>query len=120
MIRRPPRSTLFPYTTLFRSRQRAAKIGTVEFRIFVDLARQEALPKRAIRHETNPEFLECGYHFLLRLPPPQRVFALQCGERLDRVCAANRLYARFGHAKVLDLALLDQFLHRTGDILYGH
>src|SRR5256885_7195554 len=24
MIRRPPRSTLFPYTTLFRSRQRAA------------------------------------------------------------------------------------------------
>src|SRR3712207_8387567 len=24
MIRRPPRSTLFPYTTLFRSRQKAA------------------------------------------------------------------------------------------------
>src|SRR5256885_5388670 len=27
MIRRPPRSTLFPYTTLFRSRQRAAGRG---------------------------------------------------------------------------------------------
>src|SRR2546425_6226732 len=27
MIRRPPRSTLFPYTTLFRSRQRAAELG---------------------------------------------------------------------------------------------
>src|SRR2546422_5981133 len=25
MIRRPPRSTLFPYTTLFRSRQRAER-----------------------------------------------------------------------------------------------
>src|SRR3989454_11846192 len=25
MIRRPPRSTLFPYTTLFRSRDRAAR-----------------------------------------------------------------------------------------------
>src|SRR3712207_7457470 len=25
MIRRPPRSTLFPYTTLFRSRHRAAR-----------------------------------------------------------------------------------------------
>src|SRR5256885_3355823 len=25
MIRRPPRSTLFPYTTLFRSRQRVAR-----------------------------------------------------------------------------------------------
>src|SRR2546422_11709985 len=27
MIRRPPRSTLFPYTTLFRSQDRAAGIG---------------------------------------------------------------------------------------------
>src|SRR5258708_27761127 len=27
MIRRPPRSTLFPYTTLFRSRRRATKIS---------------------------------------------------------------------------------------------
>src|SRR3712207_6941575 len=27
MIRRPPRSTLFPYTTLFRSRQRLARAG---------------------------------------------------------------------------------------------
>src|SRR2546430_3013137 len=26
MIRRPPRSTLFPYTTLFRSRQKAARV----------------------------------------------------------------------------------------------
>src|SRR2546425_8889464 len=29
MIRRPPRSTLFPYTTLFRSRRRAARAGGV-------------------------------------------------------------------------------------------
>src|SRR3989442_2479390 len=27
MIRRPPRSTLFPYTTLFRSRQRLAMLA---------------------------------------------------------------------------------------------
>src|SRR3712207_8552240 len=27
MIRRPPRSTLFPYTTLFRSRRRARRHG---------------------------------------------------------------------------------------------
>src|SRR3712207_6862677 len=27
MIRRPPRSTLFPYTTLFRSARRAARAG---------------------------------------------------------------------------------------------
>src|SRR2546427_3592697 len=29
MIRRPPRSTLFPYTTLFRSRRHAAPVGGV-------------------------------------------------------------------------------------------
>src|SRR5947209_17050319 len=29
MIRRPPRSTLFPYTTLFRSKRRAALQGRV-------------------------------------------------------------------------------------------
>src|SRR2546422_1320324 len=28
MIRRPPRSTLFPYTTLFRSRSRSIRAGT--------------------------------------------------------------------------------------------
>src|SRR2546430_8530922 len=28
MIRRPPRSTLFPYTTLFRSLQQAARLRT--------------------------------------------------------------------------------------------
>src|SRR5438094_411681 len=30
MIRRPPRSTLFPYTTLFRSNRVAAVVGSVE------------------------------------------------------------------------------------------
>src|SRR2546429_4018412 len=29
MIRRPPRSTLFPYTTLFRSRRRRPRAGLV-------------------------------------------------------------------------------------------
>src|SRR5688572_32556671 len=32
MIRRPPRSTLFPYTTLFRSMHNSAETRTVELR----------------------------------------------------------------------------------------
>src|SRR3712207_9005746 len=37
MIRRPPRSTLFPYTTLFRSVMGPASRGaTIPFRVFVD------------------------------------------------------------------------------------
>src|SRR5258708_31272044 len=36
MIRRPPRSTLFPYTTLFRSQCRAAPRGPGMNTVFVD------------------------------------------------------------------------------------
>jgi len=31
MIRRPPRSTLFPYTTLFRSAERIRRVGLLHF-----------------------------------------------------------------------------------------
>ena len=34
--------------------------------------------------------------------------------------ATNRLYACFGKSEVLDLACLDQFLHRAGDVFDGH
>src|ERR1017187_8798226 len=52
MIRRPPRSTLFPYTTLFRSLQRrvlaglllSARIHLVPVAQLVDEARFERLP----------------------------------------------------------------------------
>src|SRR2546430_10906442 len=36
MIRRPPRSTLFPYTTLFRSRHALHRIGVVQLEGVVD------------------------------------------------------------------------------------
>src|SRR5262245_63919079 len=36
MIRRPPRSTLFPYTTLFRSRDRVGRTQTVSVDLFAD------------------------------------------------------------------------------------
>src|SRR3712207_7022612 len=34
MIRRPPRSTLFPYTTLFRSRIRGMRVSSELFQVF--------------------------------------------------------------------------------------
>ena len=33
---------------------------------------------------------------------------------------ANRLYARLGKSEVLHLARLNQFLHRAGNVFYGH
>src|SRR5688572_32302456 len=50
MIRRPPRSTLFPYTTLFRSLKRlASKYG---------MARPDSFARRFIAGETVEEAIE--------------------------------------------------------------
>src|SRR3712207_8190115 len=50
MIRRPPRSTLFPYTTLFRSREILPSVSSVERRqltvMFCDLVGSTALSVR--------------------------------------------------------------------------
>src|SRR2546430_4498747 len=44
MIRRPPRSTLFPYTTLFRSHWRAPPLTILSFRSERENESQRALP----------------------------------------------------------------------------
>jgi hypothetical protein len=49
----------------------------------------------AERYEADPELLERRRDFLLGLAPPQRVFALQGSDWLDRVGAADRLRTCF-------------------------
>src|SRR3712207_7642715 len=56
MIRRPPRSTLFPYTTLFRSRQVAARDALGER----DEVRTDLRP--ALHPEPRPEPAERADH----------------------------------------------------------
>src|SRR5256885_12537385 len=53
MIRRPPRSTLFPYTTLFRSRSRAETAGELR-KIIRRVQRVERCPPFATLHQTVP------------------------------------------------------------------
>src|SRR2546430_7508129 len=49
MIRRPPRSTLFPYTTLFRSTGAMARLGRVRGNLMIDLQpTNKKLRERAI------------------------------------------------------------------------
>src|SRR3712207_7466828 len=64
MIRRPPRSTLFPYTTLFRSR-------TAALRPFVGVAlqalRQAVLPWTACPGTDSQGAHECHERFLVFL-----------------------------------------------------
>src|SRR2546422_3603764 len=59
MIRRPPRSTLFPYTTLFRSRPAEEDlVGLDDPGVRLDLRRRESLEhaaERVARHQPRQE-----------------------------------------------------------------
>src|SRR5437764_9982429 len=62
MIRRPPRSTLFPYTTLFRSIRRKSALAHQEFRVFlcIDVVRDHG--ERSEEHTSelqSPMYLVC-------------------------------------------------------------
>src|SRR2546425_7803811 len=89
MIRRPPRSTLFPYTTLFRSDRnelkysffnvvnieeklhftwRMTKLRNVSFKIFLDLLRKITKPQAThLRSEEHTSELESRLHLVCRL-----------------------------------------------------
>src|SRR5436309_16138358 len=54
MFRRPPISTLFPYTTLFRSVNRAKKSGMVNITSSVNSRERSGI--NTILHELNPLF----------------------------------------------------------------
>src|SRR2546427_2645305 len=68
MIRRPPRSTLFPYTTLFRSPldRLLLFVGTLEHATGVDLL-LEALPVLLQRSEEHTSELQSQSNLVCRL-----------------------------------------------------
>src|SRR5437762_7810171 len=72
MIRRPPRSTLFPYTTLFRSRRPAGEAllrrlrGGGQGRAACHRSRQGALRRRA-RSEEHTSELQSPMYLVCRL-----------------------------------------------------
>src|SRR5205809_5109831 len=60
MIRRPPRSTLFPYTTLFRSARRDQAVGGEHL--------QDLIPARLLpRSEEHTSELQSRLHLVCRL-----------------------------------------------------
>src|SRR5687768_18052943 len=62
MLWRPPRSTLFPYTTLFRSRQ----VEVVELRFFGGLSVEEAAETLDVSAATIKREWACARAWLLR------------------------------------------------------
>src|SRR5689334_23959698 len=69
MIRRPPRSTLFPYTTLFRSRRRRRRRRRRRARLRgarCPRARSQR-PARRTRSEEHTSELQSQFHLVCRL-----------------------------------------------------
>src|SRR2546429_6219385 len=70
MIRRPPRSTLFPYTTLFRSLEREHIGGEVDEHQDGRIAKQLHVPAHARAHGRSEEHtseLQSRLHLVCRL-----------------------------------------------------
>src|SRR2546429_2434410 len=95
MIRRPPRSTLFPYTTLFRSPaallldEPAAGLRHLEKQALADLLRQ----LRAERSEEHTSELQSRLHLVCRLLLEKKKSISSC--LVFRLCHPRRkIYAR--------------------------
>src|SRR5256885_10017565 len=86
MIRRPPRSTLFPYTTLFRSRAQQARDAGADLVGFDDLANEI---KRSEEHTLNSSHLVISYAVFCLKKKKQR--ACWSG---DRSCLRTRTARR--------------------------
>src|SRR3712207_7102858 len=101
MIRRPPRSTLFPYTTLFRSRCAEAGIGPeVEFQTKPELAL--AMLTRALdagvpagwvaadevygRSEEHTSELQSRQYLVCRLLLEKKTICLPCSDSTISSC----------------------------------
>src|SRR2546421_9518993 len=69
MIRRPPRSTLFPYTTLFRSRASVARVSWImpECGSFAGSRREATTTSSATRSEEHTSELQSRSDIVCRL-----------------------------------------------------
>src|SRR5690348_17547628 len=67
MIRRPPRSTLFPYTTLFRSNAGAAVILDPNNGDVLAFASKPSYDPNAFRSEEHTSELQSPVHLVCRL-----------------------------------------------------
>src|SRR3712207_8568947 len=102
MIRRPPRSTLFPYTTLFRSTRLTSLTGqewarepawspdgqTLAFTL-VRPASDPTLANHLVRSEEHTSELQSRQYLVCRLLLEKKNDKYECGQ----ASAANTLYA---------------------------
>src|SRR3989442_9899165 len=89
MIRRPPRSTLFPYTTLFRS------ISSASARKRTPCRRSGIRRTRRARSEEHTSELQSRPHIVCRLLLDQKKSASRSYNRGGEYEATRHLYASY-------------------------
>src|SRR3712207_8854630 len=92
MIRRPPRSTLFPYTTLFRSENlNAIEIALSYQRLITEIGlKQEELGERVGKNRTTVT----NYLRLLKLPPDIQIAVRRSEEHTSELQSRQYLVCR--------------------------
>ena len=78
---------------------------------------EEPGTERSVRHEADPQLPERRQHPVLEVPAPDRVLALQGGDRIDRLGAPHRRDGGFRETEVADLPGPDQLRHRADGLL---
>lgn len=73
------------------ARHGITEVGAVELRVFVDRTGQKALAEWTEGNKADLKFFQRRQDFLFWLPPPQGVFALDSGDRLNGMSTANSL-----------------------------
>src|SRR5256885_5278017 len=92
MIRRPPRSTLFPYTTLFRSRDQPglAGVGTHGDHGLAD-TRHRGQPRDRKSTRLNSSHLVISYAVFCLKKKKNRDAILITGEQVENIFNADRI-----------------------------
>src|SRR5438034_2366110 len=89
MIRRPPRSTLFPYTTLFRSRRKPNSIAPAMAR-----AVASSVARRRSRSEEHTSELQSHSDLVCRLLLEKKKNNKDRSEGVERVLVADMTWNR--------------------------
>src|SRR5258708_21399788 len=101
MIRRPPRSTLFPYTTLFRSLSLAFFPFSCDYTFMEKLTKDE---RKALRSEEHTSELQSPDHLVCRLllekkNEPRGVAAIKSAELTPLVPSVRLQPSYYPHSR---------------------
>src|SRR5204863_505191 len=97
-----------------------AKIARGMFVGALSDAGEKAATERTEWNEPDAEFAQHRDDPWLEIPLPERVFALNGRDRMNRMRPANRFLPCLGQTEEADFSLRHEFRHRTDDFFDRH